>query len=451
MGILTLFAVLRLTAAAGPLTLDDALALAAKRNAELGIARADQDGAAVDARESYKGVLPRLDLNGAFGSEFQGAQQLVQVVPNTTNPPPDFVRIPVTIPANNNGVYQLGLTLSWTLFDGLSSWDFIASSRTRAAAAGRQYDESALVVAFEVTRRFYEVVKQQRTLEVLRETAAVSAELVKRADALFAAARGTKADTYSARVNHGNDVIAVLSQTAVLARARADLASVLGLTSDVGLEVAPPAPVAAPGKSPAQELPPLPALLASARKGRPLLSARKLSGEAADRDISRARGAYWPVVGLQAIYQKGGPDLTGSNGLFSDPSDQYVATIQATLAWNLFAGGETRAGVERAEVQAHRTQVLLEQGEQTVAAEVTSARAQVEALSDSVATAQENLDAAEKGLRFARERLDAGVGSQLEVRDATLKLSQAKLTAFNTVVDLVVARADLNRGVGGSL
>src|SRR3990172_297011 len=271
MGIVTLFAVLRLTAAAGPLTLDDALALAAKRNADLGIARADQDAAAVDARESYKGVLPRLDLNGAFGSEFQGAQQLVQVVPNST-PPPDFVRIPVTIPANDNGVYQLGLALNWTLFDGLSSWDFIASSRTRAAAADRQYDESALVVAFEVTQRFYEGVKQQRALEGLRETAAVSAELVKRADALFAAARGTKLDTYTARVNHGNDVIAVRSQTAVLARARADLASVLGLTSEEGLEVAPPAPVAAPGKSPAKELPPLPALLASARKGRPLIS-----------------------------------------------------------------------------------------------------------------------------------------------------------------------------------
>ncbi len=450
MGTLTLLAVLRLTMAAGPLTLDDALALAAKRNADLEIARADQEAAAVDSRESYKGVLPRLDLNGAFGRQFQGAQQQVNVVPNAT-PPPDFVRIPVTIPANDFGVYQLGLTLSWTLFDGLSNWDLIASTHSRAAAARRQFDESTLQVAFEVTRRFYEVVKQQRALEVLRETAALSAELVKRADALFAAGRGTKADTYSARVNHGNDVIAARSQTAALVRARADLASVLGLTSDAGLEAVPPGTVAGPGNPPAQELPPLPTLLASARKSRPLLSARKLSGEAADRDISRAQGAYWPVIGLQASYAKQTFDLTGSSGLFSDPSNQYVATIQATVAWNLFAGGETRAGVERAQAQARRAQALLEQGEQTVSAEVTFARAQVEALSDSVATAQENLDAAEKGLRFARERLDAGVGSQLEVRDATLKLSQAKVTAFNTVVDLVVARADLNRAVGGSL
>jgi outer membrane protein len=447
---LAALALLRLATLAGPLTLDDALALAAKRNADLLLSRTDKDAAAVDARESYKGVLPRLDLNGVFGREFQGSQQLVQVV-NNPQPPPEFVRIPVTIPANNNGVYTLGLALNWTLFDGLSSWDLIASTRSRAAAASRQLDESSLAVAFDVTRRFYEVVKQQRTLDVLQETAALSAELVKRADALFSAGRGTKADTYSARVNHGSDVIAVRSQTAVLARARADLAFALGLTTDTELEVAPPAPVASPGMPPAQELPPLPELLSSARKSRPLLSARRLSLEAADRDISQAQGRYWPVIGLQATYQKGGPDLTGTNGLFSDPSQQYVATIQGTLALNIFAGGETKAGVERARVQARRAQALLEQGEETVASEVTSARAQVQALAASVATAQENLDAAEKGLRFSRERLDAGVGSQLEVRDATLKLSQAKLTAFDTVADLVVARADLNRAVGGAL
>ena len=52
---------------------------------------------------------------------------------------------------------------------------------------------------------------------------------------------------------------------------------------------------------------------------------------------------------------------------------------------------------------------------------------------------------------IARERLDAGVASQLEVRDATLKLSEARLQWVSTVVDLVVARADLNRAVGGSL
>jgi outer membrane protein TolC len=446
MGTLTLLAFTCLTAAT-PLTLDEALAQAAKRNAELALARVDEEAAAVTARESYQGVLPRLDLTSSFGRQFQGEQQQVNVVPSDG----EFARIPVTFPSNDFGVYQYGVALSWTVFDGLASWKVIDSTRTRTAAARRQLDESALRVAFEVTRRFYEVVKQQRSLEVRRETEALSAELVARADALFSAGRGTKADTYSARVNLGNDRIAVRSQAAFLERSRADLAPALGLTSAAGLDVVPPATVAGPGLPATQDLPPLPALLAEARKRRPALAARKLLGEAGDLEIARARGAYWPILALIASYDRVTPELSGRFGLFGSPSNQYVMTTQVTLAWNLFAGGATRAGVRRAEVEARRAWTLLEQEEQAVSAEVAVAREQVAALVDSAAIVQDNLKAAEAALRFARERLEAGVGSQLEVRDAMVKLAEAKLAWVSTVVDLVVARADLNRAVGGSL
>src|SRR5690349_17431961 len=99
-------------AVAAPLTLDDALALAARQNADLLTARADADSAAADARQSYAGVLPRLDVNGAFGRQFEGAQDQVNVVPNP-QPPPDFVRQAVTIPSSDVGVYSLGLALTW--------------------------------------------------------------------------------------------------------------------------------------------------------------------------------------------------------------------------------------------------------------------------------------------------------------------------------------------------
>jgi outer membrane protein len=447
MGTLAVLVVCLATAA--PLTLDEALSMAAKRNAELALARLDQETAVVDVRRSYQGVLPRLDLTSSIGRLFQGEQEQVNVVPNPS-PPPDFVRTPVTIPSNDFGDYQYSLALTWTLFDGLSSWNLIASSRTRSAAASRQLDESSLRVAFEVTRRFYEVVKQQRALEVRRETAALSEELVKRADALFSAARGTKADTYAARVNLGNDRIAVRNQAAVLERARADLAVVLGLTSNAGLDVVAPGTVTG-ASLPAQAVPPLAELLTEARRRRPALAARRLSGEAGDQEIARARGAFWPVLGVQASYGKAAPDLGGRFGLFGALSAQYVATAQLTLAWNLFEGGATRANLQRAGVEARRAWTLLEQEEQTVAAEVTVAREQVAALTDTAATVQENVATAEAGLRFARERLDAGVASQLEVRDATVKLSDARLQWVSTVVDLVVARADLNRAIGGSL
>ena len=140
----------------------------------------------MDVRQSYQGVLPRLDLTGGFGRLFVGETEEVTVVSNPT-PPPDFVRSAVSVPPSDFGDYRYNLALSWTLFDGLASWNLISASRTRSTASERQLDESTLRVAFEVTRRFYELVKQQRALEVRRETAALSEELVKRADALYSA------------------------------------------------------------------------------------------------------------------------------------------------------------------------------------------------------------------------------------------------------------------------
>ena len=449
MSSIPLLVLLSVTAAGERLTLDRALALAAKRNADLLLAGADKEAAAVELRGSYQGLLPRLDLSASFGHQYEGAQQQVTVVPNTS-PPPDFVRALTTYPENDFAQYVLGVNLNWTFFDGLASWRRIDASRSRSDAARRQLDEASLRIAFEVTRRFYEVVRAQRVLEVRRQAAELSEELVKRADALFAAGRGTKADTYSARVNLGSDRLAARSQGSAVTRAQSDLAVVLGLPPDAGLEVEPPETLVG-GRPPEQEIPSLAELMARALKRRPLLASLKLSVEAADLDIGQAQGAYWPTLSLQASYQKQTPVFGGTFGLFGNLSNQSVALVQLSIGLNVFAGGETRAGVERAEVAAQRARVRLEQAEETVSAEVTEARDQVATLTDALSLAQENLTTAEQGLRFARERLEAGVGSQLETRDAALKMAQARLDLASTVVDLVVARADLNRSVGGAL
>ena len=138
------------------------------------------------------------------------------------------------------------------------------------------------------------------------------------------------------------------------------------------------------------------------------------------------------MLGVQASYGKTSAEVDGRFGLFGALSAQYVASAQFTVAWNLFEGGATRANVQRAAVESRRAWTLLEQDEQAVAAEVTVAREQVAALTRHVATVQENVAAAEAGLRFARERLDAGVTSQLEVRAPTLKLSEARLQWVST-------------------
>ncbi|MBI5069171.1 MAG: TolC family protein [Deltaproteobacteria bacterium] len=442
-----------LPAAAAPLTLDEALSTAARNNADLALARSARDVAAVDTGQSYSGLLPRLDLTGGFGRQYAGSQRVVTSAPvfdgagNLTG----FEQRTLPISAGESAAHQAALTLRWTLFDGLSSWRRVGAAQAAEEASARQLDESTLQIAFEVTRRFYELLKQERALRVREEAVERSEELVRRADALYTAGRGTKADTFAARVNLGNDRIAVESQRAAVVRARTDLAMALGLSEAPAFELVAPAPVAGPGLPSFGEPPPLPDLLALARQRRPLLSARAAGVSAAEQQSSQARGAFWPVVGLQGTYQRAGPELTGSYGVLGSPAHQYAATAQLTLAWNLFAGRETLAAARKAELGAERARVEASQAGQQVAAEVARAREAVVTLARSSALAQDNLAAADQGLSLARERLEAGVASQLEVRDATQKLAEAKLALVSALVDHAVARADLARAVGGAL
>src|ERR1700694_142567 len=217
-------AVFAFTLSPAPLTLDDALSLAARRNPELQLARTDVEAAGANVRLSYGGVLPRLDLTGAVGAPRTQAFGV----------------------GTASGDHLLELDLTQPIFDGLANWNTISAQRARDTAARQQLEEATARVAVEVTRAFYEVVKQRHALEVRRGTAELSAELVKRAGALFTAGRGSKADTYSARANLENDRIAVQAQEAALEVARAALATSIGLGSDIGLDVVPPFAVTGP-------------------------------------------------------------------------------------------------------------------------------------------------------------------------------------------------------------
>ncbi len=438
----------------GALTLDDALTEAARANADLKLARAQADLAGVDVYASYAGVLPRLDLSASFGRDFIGTRRTVTTFPTGVDPTSGqliFEQQAVNIPATDTESYNLGLTLQLPIFDGGRNWNGIARAHSAAKQADRSFDENCLGLAFEVTRRFYEVVKAEESLRVLLETVSRSEEFARRAAALFEAGRGTRADVFAARGNLGSDRINVEAQRARLVQTRADLAVVLGRTADGELPVVPPADVNRPSPPAGEEPPTDSALLERARRARPLLAAQREGVRTAQLGETIAHGAWFPTVGAKGNYDRSGPYLAGTDGVYGDPARQYTASAQVVLQWNLFNGRQTLADEQRAAVATRRARIQAEQAEQQVSSEIARARANIVALRRSAAIAAENLDVAEQGLAAARERLEAGAATQLEVRDASLKLTQAKLTLANARIDQVVARADLNRAVGGAL
>lgn len=424
-------------ARAAPLSLDEALAMAARKNADLLSARADLDAARADVATARSAMLPRLDLQAAVGRDVWGAGVSTSA----------GVSVPQR--ASAAGDHSLELLAQQPLVD-LSRTRTLEQARQGARASERAADELALLVAFQVTQRFYELVKQERSLEVLQKTASRSGDLVGRADALFVAGRTPKSETFAARVNLKSDQIAVEQQLLRVTQARISLAQALGWLDSESLRVAAPAELDAP-PPPAGDPPPLELLLTRARDRRPALATDQARIAAAHAGIAIARAGDYPSLQLRGTYTRRGSQLGGRDGVYGVPSRSYLATGQVVLSWNLFEGLGTRAAVRKAEAGLAHAEAQAQRGGETVAEEVTGARAAVVALARQERLAEENLQVARDGLRLATERFSAGLATQLEERDASLKLSQAELTLVETRIDHAVARADLARAVGGVL
>ncbi len=426
-------------ARAEPLTLDDALAIAARQSPDLASARADAQSATAEYVAGVGGVLPRLDLSTSFGHQFSGPSTTTQI--GTTVLPFGFSQ------PTDQETYALSLQLAQPLFDW-ATFKEVQRSRWGAQAAQRQFDEATLTIAFDVTQRFYEVVRAERSLDVLEKTAVRSEDLVGRADALFAAGRAPKSDTLQARVNLSNDRIAAEAQRIRVTQARTSLAQALGRTDGADLSVVAPASLE-PAAPAAPEPPPLDELLATARSKRPAVAARAALVSAANAAASGARGGWLPSVSAQASYARQGSSLGSSEGVYGDPSRAYTAVAQLVLTWNLFEGRRTLASERRADAAALRARADQDRTDALVAKELTDARAAVVALSRQVALATDAVTIAGAGLTLARERLEAGLANQLEVRDASLKLTQAELSLVQARIDHAIARADLARAAGG--
>ena len=438
---------------AAPITLDEALAAAARSNVDLRIAGTDRALVGVEEYASWAGVLPRLDLTANFGNVYTAPSVQNISIPYIVTPPVGDPTIAYqysleSIPANDVESYSLGLTLKVPIFDGMRNWATIARAKALLRAADRTYDEASLNVAFDVTRRFYEVVRAERSLKVLQEAVRRSEELVRRTDALYEAGRAPRSETWAARVTLGNDRISAEQQISRVSDARVALSIAIGRGADPELKVAPPSDL---DRAVFQDPPEQATLVDLARRKRPLLSADEQRIQAAAEEIRSAQAGYYPTVSAQASYNRQGPYIAGTQGVYGDPTGQYVATFGIAVAWNLFEGRATSANVQRAHLNDERTRLVSEQNLLTVTGEIARSRVGYQTLSASAALAEENHESARQSLLLAERRYDAGAGTQVEVRDAMLNLTRAALTLLTTRIDAIIARADLNRAVGGAL
>nr|WP_321500327.1 TolC family protein [uncultured Dethiosulfovibrio sp.] len=182
--------------------------------------------------------------------------------------------------------------------------------------------------------------------------------------------------------------------------------------------------------------------LSEAMVYRPELVALEYSRRSALSMAKSAAGTRGPQVGLQGQLKE------VDNSFFPNGNDDWTVSISAT--WTFFDGGESLAKEREAKAAAQELVHSIEDLKKQISMEISSGKLNLESALQRIEVARDQVASAEEDYRMALKRYTANVGTNIDVLDARVSLSNAKTQLVDAVYDTYTARSDLEYAVGSS-
>jgi OMF family outer membrane factor len=123
--------------------------------------------------------------------------------------------------------------------------------------------------------------------------------------------------------------------------------------------------------------------------------------------------------------------------------------IGARLNWNLYDGGRAAAQVDQFKADQALAESRFEKDARQARYDVEESFINQRSRFQQIETATIAVRQAEEALRLARLRLDAGVGTQLEVITAESDFTRADVNRVQAIIGYNQSRANLERAVSG--
>jgi outer membrane protein, multidrug efflux system len=401
--------------------LNDLVASALRRNADLRLAVARIEEADANLREANAAFLPEIDAQGA-GSRARSS--------TTTGIP-----LPPGTPVIRN---DIRLALS-TAFE-LDFWGRLrrAAEALRAQALGSRYAHEVVVLTLAglTTQAYFGVRSLDAQIIVTRETLANRDESL--AYVRKRAAGGIASDLEVAQAETARAAIAV--QLRELQRQRALLEHQLATLAgryDPGVGEGDLRTLPVPALPPAG----LPSILLDRR---PDVRQAEQQLVSANAQIGVAKAAMFPTISLTGALGVQSKELSSLND-----SGSRIWSAGVGLNLPIFDSGRYAARTDAARARERQAVAGYQKAIETAFREVSDALSTVQSTSGAEQDYQAQVEAARRALRLARLRYEAGYSSFLEVLDAQRTANDAELAYLRNRQALLAATVDLMKSLGG--
>jgi len=392
------------------LSLDQALEIALKNNHNILIQQNQSEVAQRVVNKGNANLLPKVDLNGNLS-----ASQSETDIQFVTDPKPQ------TGLASEALSSSLKVQVSYTIFNGLANVKTYKKLQEQGRLAELQAKIGIESTLMQVINSYYDVLRNQEQVAIIRSTMAVSADRLNRQQENFKYGSTRKIDVLNAQVDFNSDSSNLINALQTLENAKNNLNYLMGRPIDTAFEVIATGSISEGIKNEEKSL-----AKSLANNSNLLLAKSQLQISDLDMQINKAR--YMPVLNGNVSYgystSESSPSVVLSN-------TSIGVTGNLTLAWNLFDGNKRKIALENAQTSIETSAIQEEQAKMSIQVELANYYGLLRSNLTIIDLETNNLEVAKLNLERSRELFQLGQIDNVQFRQAQLNLLNSEIKLNN--------------------
>lgn len=337
--------------------------------------------------------------------------------------------------------WTVSLVATQSLYSGGANRQQIAIAKLKNSAALVQLSAVTNQVLRKIRFGVYEIVVQQAQIQAQEKTTALLTQELSRQQQFFDAGKTTRFNVLRTQVSLANQKVQLLQAQTQLVSSQIALARLLNIPWNSQNNQPPPFNIK-------EELicdpmlETLPDLLALASARRPELKVLEHQIDIAERQIKVDKATNIPRIDAFAGYE-----VRRDQNQSSFDSSVEAGSVGLLGSWNIFDGFSGRGLVISDKAVLASTKISLDSMRLQVRSEVTDAYVRLKSADSSVQVQASNTQTAEDSLKLSQNSAEAGYATLLDVLQATLDLTTARLEGIRAQQRYLNALADLNYAV----
>ena len=409
-----------------PLTVDEAIASALKKNYDILLVKNDAESYATDNQYANAAFLPQV-----AGTASQIWNKNIQQQ--------DFTDGRKRKAAVSSGNLAAAVNLNWTLFDGLKM--FVTKSRLEALQTLGELNVKTQVVnsIAAVIKNYYNIVRQKQQLKAIEELISINEERVKLADKKLSVGLGSKPELLQAKVDLNAQLAERLLQETLILQLKEQLNQLTGMPAPAEYEVADSIPIKLNIE--------YASISSDIEKASPALLAAKKNIDIANLGLKERKAELWPSLSFNSGYNFG----RLSNGSVVNPEFQPIFSMNRGFNYGVSAsvpilnGFNTRRQIKQANLDIQYQTLSYNNQKSLVDVNVNNAYKDYQYQKKALALEEENIALAKENVFIALARFRQGVSTYLELREAQISLEDAYNRLIAARYNTKVAETELYR------